>query len=184
LPSNLSGQYSFVDRSTGDANTSFMNVDTGIGQLCVAGQTSEVATGQSIPPTVTFTYEALGTITEADDEQVRADFLLVDLTLDITAPDPDTSGATTNLFHQMISLQCDLNARLRKEGDKDKVRLRCDLGENFSAFTGLSSGNISAINDAYKNAKRAKANSKNGKLRITHDGVPTDDVGLSCDLDD
>lgn len=183
LPSGLSGQYSFLDKATGSANTSFMNVDTGLGELCVAGQTAEVANGQSIAPTVTFTYQALGDITDADDKTVKADFLQVLLTLDITGPDPDNSSGTITRFNQTILLECKLDASLRKEGDADKVKLRCELGENFSEFDGLTSGDIVAIDSAYKSAKRAKASSKNGKLKITHEGEPTEGVGLTCDLD-
>jgi hypothetical protein len=164
-----------VDKATGSANVSFMNVDTGLGEICLAGATTETADAQVYPPVVVFFYQALGDITQATDTEVKADFALVNLTLDIS------EGIEP--YSQTIQLTCKLEASLRKEGERDKVKLRCDLGENYSAFPDLTSGQIAAINDAYKGVKHAKASSKKGKLKVTNDGEVTDDVGLSCDFD-
>ena len=153
-----------------------MNVDTGLGQVCLAGQAQEVDEASVFPPTITFSYQSIGTITKADDKDVKADYVSVLLTLDIT-------GDNVTPVNQTITADCKLDASLRQAGLRDKVRLRCDLGKNFAAFEGLTSANISSIDRAYGNTKRVKANSKNGNFKVTEDGQPTEDVGLTCNLD-
>jgi len=178
LPSVM-GPHPFLDKSTGDANTSVMNVDTELGQVCLAGQVREVAEGSVFTPDVTFFYTSIGNITKATDQKVEAEFVSVSLTLDIS----DSNEAYVP-YNQKIVAECTLEARLQKVGIQDRVRLRCDLGENFSAFSGLTSEYIVAIDNAFAKGKRARAKSKNGKLTIKHVGEPTQDVGYSCDLSD
>ena len=61
------------------------------------------------------------------------------------------------------------------------MSLRCDLGENFSAFPGLTPALIENIANA--SLKRLKVNTKKGKLKISTAGVPTDgEVPVSCSL--
>jgi hypothetical protein len=156
-----------MDRSTGGANTSFLSVDTGSDQVCVAGQVQ----GTDRSASVAFSYESLGGISKATDKTVRGEFVSVSLTLDISGgvvpPDPPYSETTT--------LDCRvIKASLLKEGSRDKVKLRCDLGQNYSAFPGLNSQFITNIDRAFAKQKRVKANSKNGRLSISHAGEPTD----------
>ena len=162
-----------MDKSTGGSNVSFLNVGPGPNQICVTGQVQEVDESASIPPTVTFTYSSDGSIDKANDKKVKGDFVSVLLTLDI-------SGTNVTPYNQTIAAACKLKASLVKEGEQDKVNLNCDLGENFSAFTGLNSAQIVNIDNAYKSVKRAKAKSKSGKLKISTTGVPTESVGVSC----
>jgi hypothetical protein len=178
LPSSgdLSGQYPFVDKSTGDANTSLLNVDTSLGQICLAGQVQETDETSSLPATVTFTYDSIGAITKDTDKKVLADFVTASLTLDI-------SGTNVTPYNQLITLNCKLEASLLKEGSRDKVKLLCELGDNFAAFPGLTSQQITYIDNAYAKVKRAKANSKNGKLKISTVGVPAEGgVPITCDF--
>ena len=167
MPSgDLSGDYPFVDDKTGDANTSFMEVDTELGKVCVAGQIQQIDDLSSDSATVTFIYSSTGDITKDTDEKVKADFGTVLLTLDISGEDVET-------YHQAITPECKLKATLQKAGAQDKVILRCDLlGENFSAF-GLNAQYITIINNAYVHQKRATVNTKKGKLKISHAGEPT-----------
>jgi glucose/arabinose dehydrogenase len=168
---DLSGQHPFVGESTGAANTSFLNLDTSLGQVCLAGQVQEIDELSTPPATVTFSYRSTGTITKATGTKIQADFVSVSLTLDIS------SG-----YSQTITADCKLKASLRKAGERDSVKLRCELGEDFSAFPDLTAENITSIDNAYARVKKAKATSKNGRLKISHVGEPAEDVGLTCDL--
>ena len=165
-----------MDKTTGGANTSLLNVDTSLGQICLAGQVQETDEASSIPATVTFTYDSIGAITKDTDKKVLADFVTASLTLDI-------SGTNVTPYNQLITLNCKLEASLLKEGSRDKVKLLCELGDNFAAFPGLTSQQITYIDNAYAKVKRAKANSKNGKLKISTVGVPAEGgVPITCDF--
>jgi hypothetical protein len=152
-----------VDKSTGGANTSFLNVDTSLNQICLAGQVQEADETSSLPATVTFTYDSLGSISKETDKTVRGDFVSVSLTLDISTG-----------YSQTITATCKLKASLQKAGVQDKVNLQCDLLENYAAFSGLTSQQITNVDQAFAKVKRVKANSKNGKLKISTVGEPTD----------
>ena len=172
MPSDdLSGDYPFVDGKTGGANTSFMEVDTELDKVCVAGQVRRTDDLSSASATVTFTYSSTGDISKDTDKKVKADFGTVTLTLDI-------SGEEVTPYHQEITpQQCKLKATLLKGGSADKVTLRCDLGENFSAFSDLNPLNpqyLTNIANAYLHEKRVTASPKKGKLGISHIGEPTD----------
>jgi hypothetical protein len=160
-----------MDRSTGGANTSFLSVATGSDQVCVAGQVQ----GTDGSASVAFSYESLGGISKATDKKVRGEFVSVSLTLDISGGAP---------YSQTTTLDCRvIKASLLKEGSRDKVKLRCDLGQNYSAFSDLNSQYITNINNAFAHQKRVTANSKNGILKISHVGVPADgEVPVSCTL--
>jgi hypothetical protein len=168
----LSGQYPFGDKSTGSANTSFLSVDTGRSQVCVAGQVQ----GSDGAANVAFSYESLGSIGKATDKSVRGDFVSVSLTLDIT-------GGTSPAYGQTIQAGCKLEASLQKAGSRDKVSLRCDFGDHYSAFPGLTSQQVTNIDNAFAHQKRAKATSKNGRLKVSHAGVPSSaGVPVTCAL--
>jgi hypothetical protein len=180
VPSDdLSGDYPFVDGKTGGANTSFMEVDTELDKVCVAGQVRRTDDLSSASATVTFAYSSTGDISKDTDKKVKADFGAVTLTLDI-------SGEDVTPYHQEITPQCKLKATLLKRGSADKVTLRCDLGENFSAFSDLNPLNpqyLTNIANAYVHQKRVTANLKSGRLSISHVGVPADgEVPASCTL--
>jgi hypothetical protein len=105
----------------------------------------------------------------------------VDLTLTI-----EEAGST--VFSQTITSACKLKGRLRKSGDSQKVRLRCDVGEDLSAF-GLSDAASRALRDNVTNAfpkqKHIKVDTSKGKVRFTHNGAPAPSnvpISLSCDL--
>jgi hypothetical protein len=160
-----------VDQSTGAANTSFLSVATGSDQVCVAGQVQ----GTDGSTSVVFSYESIGSISKATDKKVIGEFISVSLMLDIT-------GGTA-AYSQEIMLQCKLGASLRKEGSRDKVSLRCELGQNYSAFPNLNSALIVNINRAFAKQPKVKANSKRGRLKISHVGEPADgEVPVSCTL--
>jgi hypothetical protein len=163
-----------VDKSTVGANTSFLNVDTSRGQVCLAGQV--FAVDQIANRSVTYTYNTVGTISKATDKTVRADSNSVSLTLDITEltnPIPE--------YSETITAECKVKASLQKEGTKDKVSLRCDVGENLSDFTGLTPELIENVANA--RLKRVKVNTKKGKLKIATVGVPANaGVPVSCDF--
>jgi hypothetical protein len=153
-------------------NTSFLNVDTGRSRVCVAGQVQ----GSDGAANVKLTYESLGSIGKATDQKVRGDFLSVSLTLDIT-------GGTSQAYGQTIQAACKLKAGLQKAGSQNKVRLRCDLGDRYSDFPGLTSEQITNIDNAFAHQKGAKATSKNGRLNVSHVGVPRSaGLPISCAL--
>ena len=161
-PGNLSGSYPFVDTRTAGANTSFLEVDTGLGQVCVAGHVQ----GSDGAIDVAFRYESLGSIGKANEQKVRGDFVSVSLTLDIT-------GGAAPTYGQTIPAECRLRASLQKAGSRGKVRLRCELGENYAAFAGLSSQQVTSIDNAFAEQPRARARSKTGRLKISHVGDPS-----------
>src|SRR5262245_26992020 len=72
LPST-SGQHAFQDRS-GDANSSFIDVDLDAGQLCVAGQVQELDhEAEPFNRRVTIRYEASGPLALATNVKARAE---------------------------------------------------------------------------------------------------------------
>ena len=169
---DLSDQYPFVEASTGTANTSFLNVDTSSGRMCVAGQVR----GSDEAANVTFSYESLGSIDKATDERVRGVFVSVSLTLDVT-------GGASPAYRQTVQAECKLKASLLKAGSQAKAGLRCDLGDHYSAFAGLTPEQVTNIDNAFAHQKRAKATSKNGRLKVSHVGVPSSGrVPVSCVL--
>ena len=172
---DLSGRYSFVDRNIGDANTSFLSLDTDSGKVCVAGQ----VLGTDGATSVSFSYQSLGSIRKATEKTASGDFVSVNLTLDISSglipPAPP--------YRQTTQLECWLiKASLLKEGARSKVRLGCELGENFSFFPNLTSEQITHIDNAFAHRKGARV-SKKSRLKISHVGVPTDGDGpVTCSL--
>ena len=158
----LSGSYPFVDTRTGGANTSFLEVDTGLGQVCVAGQVQ----GSDGAVSVAFRYASLGSVAKATEKKVRGDFVSVSLTLDI-------AGGASPAYGQTIAAECRLKASLLQAGSQDKVRLRCELGENYAAFPGLTSQQVTSIDNAFAEQPRARARSKTGRLKISHAGAPS-----------
>ena len=171
-PVNLSGQYAFADEKTFDANSSFLNIDTGLNQMCVAGAVEEPDRLQlPFNEIVTFYYDANSAIDKATDKKVKGVFgeVTVQLRLLLMA-----LNASESDFDQTIFPTCKVQATLDKAGDHAKVTLRCDLGENLSSFTGLTPGQLTNIDNAFGKGKRAKVNVKSGKLKIVHSGQPTE----------
>jgi hypothetical protein len=164
-----------LDDKSGAKNTSFMNVDTGLGLVCLAGQVQEFDNTVIPSRSVTFTYRSIGEIRKTTDKKVQADFGSVLLTLEIVM----VPGVQE--YQQTITFPCKLRASLQKAGSQDGVKLNCELGDNFAAFSGLTNALIENINHAFGKQKRAKT-TKHGGLKIPHRGVPTEGVGLSCPL--
>lgn len=162
-------------------NTSFANIDTSLGQFCLAGRVQEVDTTPAIHDrSVSFSYRSVGTIRKATGEEVRADFVTVSLTLEILRLE---SGSPVSEYLGTITADCKIAGLLGKGGTRDKASLDCDLAESFSAFPGLTGELIDNIDDAYAKKKRVKATPKNGRFKISHQGVPADGgVSLTCDL--
>jgi hypothetical protein len=184
-PGDLSGQYPFVDSvryRLDQNNQTFANVDTGAGRFCLAGLVQGVDAGGALPSRrISFEYRSNGAIRKASSKTVGAAFDEVELTLTILE-----NGVS--VFSQTITPECKLTGRLRKAGESQKSRLRCDVGEFFSAF-GLgdpaSSGLRDSIERAFPKRSHVKLDVSKGKLRFTHTGTPAPSsvpVSLSCDL--
>jgi hypothetical protein len=141
----------------------------------VAGQVVGTDTASSIDATVTFIYDSVGTIKKATDKKVQGEFVTVSLTLLIDGP-------PTAPYADSITVDCKLKASLQKAGEKDKVNLTCELGENFAAFPGLTSQYIQNIDNAFDKVKRVKAKSKKGKLKISTSGIPAEGSPVTCDF--
>jgi len=184
-----------VDSINFDKNETLMNIDTGTGGFCLAGFVE--GNDATITPNrvVTFTYESLGTIKKATEKTVTGEFVSVDLTLTIEELNADLPncgevpvGEGNCEFEQTITTGCKLKGSLRKEGDQGKSRLKCEVGENFSAFGLNDPANqefLEIVTDAFPNRKHIKVNTKKGKIRFTNKGEPAPeglDVELSCDL--
>jgi hypothetical protein len=155
-------------------NQSFLNVDTASGQFCLAGLAQGTDTDPLPNRLVVFQYDSLGTIKKENAKRVTATFVTVNLRLTITE-----NGSTP--YDESILSVCKLKGKLQKAGDQAKARLKCDVGENFSAFPDVADF-LDTINDAFPKAgqKHIKVNTAKGKLRITHNGRP--DVGGLVDL--
>jgi hypothetical protein len=168
-----------VDKTTADANTSLLNVDTSLGQVCLAGQVQEFdRTATPYNRSVTYTYQSIGTITKATDKKVLAEFASVSLRLEIVELAP---GAPVVEYDHTLTTECKLKASLQKEGARDRVNLRCDLGGNFTEFPGLTPDLVQNLANAA--LKRVKVNTEKGKLKISTTGVPTDaELPISCGL--
>jgi hypothetical protein len=171
-----------VDTITGDANTSVLNVDRSLGQMCVAGQVRLFdRTAVPFNRSVTLTYRSIATISQTAVETVKADSVSVNLTLEIFNLIPEVSGGPVQEYNQTITAECKLKARLKKNGLRDKVRVRCDLGRNLSAFPGLTPTLIENVADA--SLKRVEIHMKRGRLNLWTHGVPTEaGLPISCDF--
>jgi hypothetical protein len=156
-----------------------MNVDTSLGQVCLAGQIQAFdRTATPYNRSVTYTYHSIGTITQATDRKVVADFASVSLTLEIVNLVP---GAPVVEYDYTLTTECKLKASLQKEGARDRVSLRCDLGGDFTDFPGLTPDLVENVANAALN--RVKVNTEKGKLKISTTGVPTDaELPISCGL--
>jgi hypothetical protein len=63
------------------------------------------------------------------------------------------------------------------------VKLRCELGEDLEGFSPtLTPSLIENVDHAYGHGKRARVNTKTGKLKILHHGDPADSVPIACSL--
>ena len=183
VPGDLTGVYPFADKSTGNANTSLLNVDESIDQVCVAGQLQEFdRTATPFNRSVTYTYQSIAPIVQENDKKVRADATSVSLRLEIVNLDPSLTTPEAALeYDQTITADCKLKASLLKAGAKDKVSLQCDLGESFSAFPGLTSELLENIQKAA--LKNVKVNTKKGRLKVSNSGVFTQaGVPVTCDF--
>jgi hypothetical protein len=171
-----------VDTITADANTSVLNVDRSLGQMCVAGQVQEFdRTATPFNRSVTLTYRSIATIRKATDNTVKADSVSVSLTLEIMNLVPAVSGGPFLEYDQTITAECKLKARLQKKGSRDRVRLRCDLGRNLSDFPDLTPELIQNVANA--SLKRVKIHMERGRLNLWTHGVPTDaGVPVSCEF--
>ena len=180
-PGDLSGEYEFLDRvayNVDGNNQSFLEIDTGSDRFCLAGLVRGTDTDPLHSRFVSFEYRSPGTIKSASPKQVSGTFEgVVELTLTIQEQGSTVFSATT-------TSQCKLKAKLRKEGEKSKVRLKCDeLGENLASF-GLPPGFEQNVEDALEQVKHAKVDVEKGRFRVTVNGLPPPPsipVSLSCE---
>ena len=63
------------------------------------------------------------------------------------------------------------------------MKLRCELGENYAALQGLTSQQVTSIDNAFAEQSRARARSKTGRLKIFHVGAPSGTgIAVTCAL--
>jgi hypothetical protein len=177
-----------VDRDNFDKNETLLNVDTASNQFCLAGRVVGIDPTTTFNRRVTFTYSSLGDIKKATEKSVKGTFVDVVLTLSIE----ELSDPVNPEFSDTITTGCKLKGALQKEGDAAKVTLKCDVGENLSAFDGLEPLDaatqedlIENVADAFPKRKNLKVNVKKGKIRFTHRGEtapPGLNIPLTCDL--
>jgi hypothetical protein len=180
----LSGNYSFADKS-GDANTSFLSIDTPEGLMCVAGQVVDFdRLALPFNRSVTLSYESNGTVSKETDKTVVGEFpTTVLVSLVIVNQVSEADGGPLTEYDGQATADCVLEARLSKAGERDKVKLRCDLGEDLTGFSPpLTSSLIENVHNAYGRGKRARLDTESGKLKILHHGDPADSVPIDCSL--
>jgi hypothetical protein len=208
VPGDLSGEHAFVDKVSFDKHETFFNVDTAAGDICLAGQVVGIDPTTTPNRRVTFTYGGQGTITKSSTKVVKGDFPNSSLRLEIEEINPDqancgeANGVPTDDdgdgvvetgeqncdFDQTITTGCKLKGGLKKSGEKAKASLKCDVGENFSAFgleTEENQDLLENVTDAYPKRGGMNANTKKGKIRFKTNGEPAPEgvtVPLSCDL--
>jgi hypothetical protein len=168
-----------VKKALDTDNQSLANIDTSAGQFCLAGLVR--GTDATLFPLrdVSFEYRSQGTIKKASAKRVTGEFGSVDLTLTIE----DSSGT---LFQQTLSSACELTGRVLKAGEKSKVRVKCELGELFSAF-GLSEELRGNVRNAFPKGdrKHVRLDIEKGKARFVQTGeeaAETVEVDVGCDL--
>jgi hypothetical protein len=148
-------------------------------QVCLAGLVRRVDPGPLAHPIVTLAYRSVGGIKRVNAKRLIGDFVDVDLTLTIEENGTDLFPPTT------ITSACELRGRLLRSGERDKVVLRCEAGENLSAFGSLD-GLLENVEGAFprRGAKHIRINTETGRIRIVHNGqpVPTNQVQVSCDF--
>jgi hypothetical protein len=157
-------------------------VDTASGELCVAGQVVEFDR-LALPYNrrVTFSYTAAGPIDRANDNRVRSELTSVLLRLVIVNLLP---GNPVTEYDQEISTQCRVKAAVQKQGERGRVNLHCnELMPNFQAFPSLGEALVENVENAYGRQKRAHVDVKQGRLRIQHNGEPSDDEpAVTCSV--
>jgi len=169
-----------VKKALDTDNQSLADIDTSTGQFCLAGLVRGTDTGPLPSREVSFEYRSQGTIKKASANRVTGDFGNVDLTLTI-------EDLTGTLFQQTLTSACQLTGKVLKAGEKSKVRVKCELGEFFSAF-GLSAelrNNVSAAFPKDERGKHIRLNIEKGKARFFQTGEEapeTVEVEVSCDL--
>ena len=99
---------------------------------------------------------------------------------DISDAAPVTGEART-LGVEAMTARCDVSDAASVEAlaamaytSFGKVNLLCNLGENLSDFPGITEDLVESVDHAFGQRNRAKVNVKTGRLKITHDGVPTE----------
>jgi hypothetical protein len=152
-----------------------MNVDTAGNTFCLFGQVIGIDPTTTFNRQVTFTYSSVGSIKKATAKTVTGEFVAVDLTITID----ELTNPPTLEFTDTVTTGCKLKGRLKKEGDAAKVTLRCDIGEDLSAFTGLAAETpedqqafLENVVDAFPKRKNLKVSVKKGKLSFNHRGEP------------
>jgi hypothetical protein len=169
-----------VGSTLDDDNQAFMGVDTSSGEVCVTGLVQGVDTQPLPNRRVFFQYQAFGDIKSENEKRVTTmDLVPVSLRLVV-----EQSGVP--IYDQTISSGCTLKAKLQSAGDKAKLRLKCDVGEDLSAFPGDVDDFLDNIENAFpkQGAKHIKVDTSKGKVRVTHNGeeVPSGLVDVSCSL--
>jgi hypothetical protein len=151
--------------------------------MCVANQVQDFdRLALPFNRSVTFSYQSEGETTKVTTRKVNGAFpTSVKLRLVIVN---ETSGEPETEYDKAVDVDCKLKARLLKAGDRDKVKLLCDLGANLSKFPDLTSALIQNVANAYGPGKRARVKTKKGTLKISHAGDPADAAGvpISCSL--
>jgi hypothetical protein len=196
LPGDLSGERHFLDQDNFDRNQTLFDIALGANEVCLAGRVVGVDPTTTFNRLVTFSYRSDGTVKKASDKSVSGDFPAVALTLTIEEQNPDLLGCDAvpvgegNCeFQQTINAGCKLKGGIKKEGEASKATLKCDVGENLSAF-GLSDPDnqnlLENVVDAYPKRKNIKVNTKKGKISFNHRGDPAPEnfelpANLSCE---
>ena len=186
----LSGVYPFEDKDVGDKSLSLMNIDTSPpGRICLAGSARGIDATVTLNRSVTFSYNAFGSISKESDKQVQGDFDSVQVTLRLTiqeltgAPPPPVPTLVNETI--FLTTECKLEASLKQPGGpqsteraRDRVSLDCNLGPDFSTFTQLDEQLLDNIQEAFNKRKFIKVNLKKGRLKIKTSGIeslPSDD---------
>ena len=168
----LSGRYEFADRRFGGASTSYLEVDTALGKLCVAGEVRGTSGGTE----VTISYRSAGAVDKASDTKLTALLDRVEIELRI-------SGGGVAPYGFDVEPPCTLKVRLAQAGSRDRLRLRCEIGDGFSMFADLDAAQVASIDAAFAARSGAKAKSKTGRLKVSHSGVTADGaVSVSCEI--
>ncbi len=168
----LSGQYEFADRRFGEESTSYLEVDTALGKICVAGEVRGMSGGTE----VTVSYRSTGIVGKASDTKLSALLDRVEIELRI-------SGGGVAPYALSVEPPCELKVRLVQAGSRDKLSLRCELGDGFSMFPDLSAAHVASIDATFAARSSAKAKSKTGRLEVSHSGVTADGaVSVSCEI--
>lgn len=166
-PPVLFNTFTLEDSSEGNNNCSTIIFDGEFFE--VSGQVTGVSSNNDTV-TVTYDQDFVDSVKAKSENGSIGQKSTGQVTLDIAVP----LGSPTNPFNGTVNpLKCSIKGAVRKAGSEGRVKVSCELGENFSEFSvAPDAGQQTAFEEAFPKARKdVKVNGKKNKLTINQKGV-------------